>query len=68
MRSTMTIPPPPPDEQPCGTGPKPGGPHPVAGNRRFEIQEVITMKNTSKPVYNLEDCLDILDWFNDPDF
>ncbi|MGX8706007.1 MAG: hypothetical protein ACSW8J_05475 [bacterium] len=32
------------------------------------------MKNTSKPVYNwqrtfrLETCLDILDWFNDPDF
>jgi hypothetical protein len=42
--------------------------HPVAGNRRFEIQEVITMKNTSKPVYTIETCLDILDWFNDPDF
>lgn len=32
------------------------------------------MKNTSKPVYNrqrtfrLETCLDILDWFNDPNF
>ena len=26
------------------------------------------MKNTSRPVYNLETCLDILDWFNDPDF
>ena len=26
------------------------------------------MKNTSKPVYNLETYLDILDWFNDPDF
>ena len=26
------------------------------------------MKNLSKPVYNLETCLDILDWFDDPDY
>ena len=26
------------------------------------------MKNTAKIVYNLETCLDILDWFNDPEF
>ena len=26
------------------------------------------MKNTSNPIYNLETYLDILDWFNDPDY
>ena len=26
------------------------------------------MKNTSNPIFNLETCLDILDWFNDPDY